>query len=477
MVVAETGSEATEASMMVGDEAEDYENKARKTSSKQDPPDHSNEEEDKPLLGDKPTVHWSRRWCMMLLFSINYVINIALFVSYIPIGTRMSEYYNQPQYVFDWVQNGHFIFYVLFGIPAVFLLHLKGIRLSLIVASSLNAVASCLRLAGSYPDQFVFVACGQIAAGAGFVMLPHMPAVFAYTLFPEESWTVSLGVAGSLPTAGCVLAFALSAICSDTADQRLMLVSTRNMYVVYMVLCLFVYIVTVTMYEMYPLNRRDHCGKVATEEDTKGDDMSIGKFINYFKTLAGNRSFHVLTQAYAIYTALAYFIILNIQRVIKEEQTSLTDSAISWVWVGFTVIALPSTATLGFFIDKAKKIYLAGVLFNLCSVLTYLIFTLVLRYSDSLEAICIVLILHGIVGLPYIGIGLHQVEMLTAQVPVGISSAVVLCLSLLYGLIFNGALGYLVEVGYAVAVDYAVVGLYAFSTVMAASMNLDVMKN
>ena len=89
------------------------------------------------------------RWVVLAIFVSVLGVNIALWVAFGPIANVVQCYYDTTTF---WVNSASMIFmltYSLFLVPSAWLLGRVGLRTTLVIAASMNAAGSCLRVAGT----------------------------------------------------------------------------------------------------------------------------------------------------------------------------------------------------------------------------------------------------------------------------------------------------------------------------------------
>ena len=89
------------------------------------------------------------RWVVLAIFVSVMSVNIALWVAFGPIANVIQCYYDTTTF---WVNSASMVYmltYFLFLVPSAWLLGRVGLRTTLVIAASMNAAGSCLRVAGA----------------------------------------------------------------------------------------------------------------------------------------------------------------------------------------------------------------------------------------------------------------------------------------------------------------------------------------
>ena len=410
-----------------------------------------------------------KRWLMLLIFSINTMMNALLFISLSPINHVVSKYYGIEPYVLEWFPNSYFLVYTFMAIPGAFCMEYFGLRPILLTISGLQSLASCLRLVGAKQDGFVFVVIGQVFAAFSYCGVLQIPARLSAVWFPKHERTLATSIGASMNILGVALAFVLSTqIVPETDDLVSLNVSLRNLYIIQMVLCVVGLLFAVTLFEEQP-KRPSKAQEYAVESDAVS-------FMTSLKNLALNIDFHLLAQGYAIYFGLFNFFAIILNDVIRSRFPYGYTREIGWIGFSFILVSIPSSAIYGMLLDKFRHFRLAAVFLNFSAFKLMLTFMLVLSYTKSFSTIFSICTFYGTVAIPYYAIGLEQAAVMTHPVPEGISSAVMLALGNLYGFVFVVTLGIGIDNGYIETVGYVMVGLYAISTFLVAFAKVEVEK-
>ena len=98
--------------------------------------------------------------------------------------------------------------------------------------------------------------------------------------------------------------------------------------------------------------------------------------------------------------------------------------------------------------------------------IVWLAFIITLKKTDSFFVVVAMFSIFGFVAYPHITIGLEQSAKMTCPVPEESSSAFILVLVHIYGLIFGLAFGYFIRSGLVETVSYIIAGLYLLATLL-----------
>ena len=158
------------------------------------------------------------RWVVLAIVVSVMSVNFALWVAFGPIADVVQCYYDTTTF---WVNSASMVFmltYSLFLVPSAWLLGRVGLRTTLIIAASMNAVGSCLRVAGAGKEQtiirisarvriysagpiagsFWVMLSGQTIASFCNLLLSGAPAYLAGIWFPASERGTAAAMFGAL---------------------------------------------------------------------------------------------------------------------------------------------------------------------------------------------------------------------------------------------------------------------------------------
>ena len=143
---------------------------------------------------------FKRRWFILFIFTLATFGNGCLYTSLAAINKTISTYYDKNPSTVDWVGNCFMLISIFTSIPSAYFMEYYGLRLSMILTASLNALCGCLHLAGLNSHGFVFIMLGQIFAGLAFSFVMQIPAELSAQWFSndERSKATSIGFFANL---------------------------------------------------------------------------------------------------------------------------------------------------------------------------------------------------------------------------------------------------------------------------------------
>ncbi|PAA51654.1 hypothetical protein BOX15_Mlig003040g3 [Macrostomum lignano] len=150
---------------------------------------------------------YRRRWLVLLLFSSYSMSSAYQWIHLNIVFDVVLSYYNESlpadsteaNLAIDWLSMIYMLAYVVFILPAAWLLQRFGLRVSAICATSLNFAGALVKCFAAAPDRFWLLFLGQILCAIAQNFILGMPAPLAAAWFglDELPTATALGVFGN----------------------------------------------------------------------------------------------------------------------------------------------------------------------------------------------------------------------------------------------------------------------------------------
>ncbi|KAK5970504.1 MFS-type transporter [Trichostrongylus colubriformis] len=142
---------------------------------------------------------YKKRWVMLAMFISLSASNGAQWIMYSVIAQIVADFYGVSFAAVDWTSMIYMATYIALFIPAAYLLDKYGLRLSLLLGATGNAVGAWIRMFSTNPDGFWITFVGQSIVGASQMFTLGIPPRLAAVWFgPNEvSTACAAGVFGN----------------------------------------------------------------------------------------------------------------------------------------------------------------------------------------------------------------------------------------------------------------------------------------
>ncbi|XP_059143439.1 heme transporter FLVCR2-like isoform X2 [Physella acuta] len=384
-----------------------------------------------------PQVYW-QRWVMLCLFCLYSFSNAFQWIHLNIITNVLAGFYNeslpaneyQRNTAIDWLSMIYMLAYIILILPATWILDKKGLRLSCILGSLLNALGAWLKCASVSSDRFWLLMIAQTICAISQIWVLGIPARLAAVWFgPNEvSTATSLGVFGN--QVGIAVGFLIPPmLVPNSKDRDTMASDFYCMFYIGAAVTSVIFILIVIFLRDKPPQPPSRAQQLAVEAATHED---------YFKSLSRllrNRGFIVLMIAYGINTGSFYAISTLLNAIVlyyfKDEEENAGR-------IGLTIILMGVLGAIiaGIWLDKTKTFKATTIGIYILSLAGTVAFT----FTLDVEAIWIVFITAGALGFfmtGYLPVGFEFAAELTFPESEGTSSGLLNASAQIFGIILT----------------------------------------
>jgi len=151
------------------------------------------------LLPKAETKLYQRRWIMLLVFSAVSACNAFIWLQYGIIGNIFMRFYDIDSRAIDWLGMTYLLAYLVFIVPVLWLLEIRGLREVVLVGSALNCIGTWIKIGSASPNMFPLTVLGQCVCSVAAVFFIGLPSYLASVWFGETevSTACSIGVMGN----------------------------------------------------------------------------------------------------------------------------------------------------------------------------------------------------------------------------------------------------------------------------------------
>ncbi|CAH1265192.1 DIRC2 [Branchiostoma lanceolatum] len=153
---------------------------------------------------------YKRRWYIVGLFSLLGSTHCAISNTWGPIADSAGVVLGWTDSNIALVNNCDSFSYILLAIPFSWLLDVKGLRTSVLLAAFFMTVGTgmrCFTLEEPLATWLIYL--GQFLNGCGAPVLMAAPPLISATWFPPEQRTTATAIAGLLGNVGCALSYVI----------------------------------------------------------------------------------------------------------------------------------------------------------------------------------------------------------------------------------------------------------------------------
>ena len=404
---------------------------------------------------DAPNKIYKRRWFMLFIFALNCIGNAINFTTLAGINRIACIYYKVEPDVLNWIPNSFLLVFVFVGLPSAYVISSLGLRRSLIIGSSLNAIACCLHFAGNRPDGFAYVMAGQISAAVGVGAFLQVPGKLATIWFSVDEHATATSIGYLVNVLGMAIGYVQSTQMVPSTSQNMAAVADG---IFYMNLSQMIFVLVVLVFTYIAFQEKPPSPSSNLVTSVNEGNCKAPPFMTCLRLLAGDRDYNLYSQAFAICFGVFVFYSIVLNEMVSKR---MKEGDIGWMGFSCNMFGIVGMLSCGIIVDKYKCYKLMSTFLVVGSLLDWIAFTLILLLTNSTVVLFFIYSLFGFFTIPLASVGVEQSSVTTYPVPEETSGGIMLIIGNLYGFVLVLLLGELVQQDKIAIVCYITIGLFA----------------
>ncbi|CAI5438366.1 unnamed protein product [Caenorhabditis angaria] len=382
---------------------------------------------------EEPRV-FAKRWFILLMFILLSGSNGAQWIQYSIIANVITYYYNVDYLLVDWTSMIYMLTYIMFFIPAAWILDKYGLRLSVVLGAFGNCLGAWIKLLSTHPNSFWITFLGQTIVGASQMFTLGIPPKLAAVWFgPHEvSRACAAGVFGN--QLGIAIGFVLPPMIVQNGTIDEITYDLNTLFLGSAVLNTIILALVLCFFTARPSIPPSFAQLTALEEKTFDNN-----FLGTLKKLMTSRDFLLLFITYGINTGVFYAISTLLSQMVLSVYPN-ESVAVGQIGLLIVVAGMFGSVVGGFLLDKFKKFKLTTILIYLFSFIGMLSFTLTI----DLNSLLIVFINSALLGFfmtGYLPIGFELAAEITYPLAEGTTSGLLNASAQIFGIAFTWIMG------------------------------------
>ncbi|VDK31034.1 unnamed protein product [Gongylonema pulchrum] len=142
---------------------------------------------------------YRKRYYILLIFILLSASNALQWIEYSIIAHIIVQFYSVTYTAVDWTSMIYMLSYILFVLPASWVLDKYGLRISVLLGAGGNCFGAWIKMLSARPDGFWITFVGQTIVGSSQMFILGIPPRLAAVWFgPEQvSTACAVGVFGN----------------------------------------------------------------------------------------------------------------------------------------------------------------------------------------------------------------------------------------------------------------------------------------
>jgi len=315
----------------------------------------------------------SKRWLVLVLYSIASMCNQIVWISFAPIADKSAEYFQVKIWVITVLSGMAMVVFFFSLVPSSTLIETRGLRCGVLWGFGLTALGAVIRVAALCDiGHFAQVAClflGQLVSGWGQPMLSNLPPKLAHEWFPEHQRAVADAISSFAQTLGAAVGVLLPALLSGI-EETLMVEAA-------LVAALFA--VAVTFFPALPPR---------SAEGVR--DRARHRVLSSFLEALRDRRFWILLVAFGIVLGTVTVITDFLEEILVD--LDFPDPSDNTVFCNAVTVAagLLGSVVVGVVLDKTMTYTLVLRLCFICGTAAWVVLTLLLPFGTNVMPLVLV---------------------------------------------------------------------------------------
>lgn len=275
---------------------------------------------------------YSYRWVVLLCLIPIIVSSEIFWLTFAPIATLAMDTYKVSSFSIDLFSMSYMFMYIIFTIPASWVIEKYGFKASIIIGSILTVVFGATRFV--FAENFIIVLVSQFLLAAGQPFLVNVSTKVPANWFPLKQRSTASGLLVMAQYVGFILAFILSPILFKSLGMKMLLGVYAGISLISALLAIFL---------------AKEKPAIPPGPEAPKESMSLK---NMGKLLI-NKNFSLVLIISFISLGVFNTIMTVIEQLLKPRGISSDDA--SWVTAAFVIFGIIAAVVLPMLSDKIRR--------------------------------------------------------------------------------------------------------------------------
>ncbi|XP_004699936.1 feline leukemia virus subgroup C receptor-related protein 1 [Echinops telfairi] len=395
----------------------------------------SGPDEGTPGAEDTPVPRISlsvRRFAVLLIFSLYSLVNAFQWIQYSIISNVFEGFYKVSSLHIAWLSMVYMLAYVPLIFPATWLLDTRGLRLTALLGSGLNALGAWIKCGSVQQHLFWVTMLGQCLCSVAQVFILGLPSRIASVWFGPKEVSTACATAVLGNQLGTAIGFLLPPVLVPNTNNSIDLAcNISTMFYGTATVSTLLFLLAAIVFKEKPEHPPSQAQ--AAVQRSPPEDYSYKKSM---KNLVKNVPFVLLLISYGIMTGAFYSVstLLNQMILTYHKGEEVNAGRIGLVLV---VAGMVGSILCGLWLDYTKRYKQTTLIVYILSFVGMVIFTFTL---DHVIYLIIVFITGGILGFfmtGYLPLGFEFAVEITYPESEGTSSGLLNAAAQIFGILFT----------------------------------------
>ncbi|EFO25829.2 hypothetical protein LOAG_02657 [Loa loa] len=408
---------------------------------------------------------YKRRYYILLVFALLSASNSMQWIEYSVIAHIVVEFYSVSYVTVNWTSMIYMLTYIIFVLPASWILDKYGLRMSVILGSGGNCIGACIKMFSAKPDAFWITFLGQTIVGFSQMFILGIPPRLAAVWFgPEQvSTACAIGVFGN--QLGIAIGFVLPPVLVHMGAADFIASDLNRLFLISVVANTIIFLLIIFSFPGKP-PVPPSLAQLRMLLDT-----SEKNYYHSLKQLMTNPNFILLFITYGVNVGVFYAVSTVLSQMILIFHPNEQESA-GMIGLLLVLAGMIGSVLCGFILDRFHHFKLTTLVVYVFCAVGMLLFTFLVNIAQ-MWYIYASSILLGFFMTGYLPIGFEFASELTFPVAEGTASGLLNASAQVFGIALTLCVGFILQYGSVLASNLTLTGFLIVGAFLTALIKSD----
>ncbi|VDM38509.1 unnamed protein product [Toxocara canis] len=380
---------------------------------------------------------YRKRYCILVMFVLLSASNAMQWIEYSIIAHIIVHFYSVSYAAVDWTSMIYMLSYIIFVIPASWILDKYGLRVSVLLGASGNCLGAWIKTLSTNPHSFWITFVGQTIVGSSQMFILGIPPRLAAVWFgPEQvSTACAAGVFGN--QLGIAIGFVVPPLLVHMGKMESIAADLKLLFLISAVTNSIILSLIFFFFSKQP-------PLPPSLAQLQSSERAVDKnYVSSLKQLAANPNYLLLLITYGINVGVFYAVSTLLSQMVlhyyPEEQAN-----IGTIGLLIVVAGMVGSVVCGIILDKFHRYKLTTVVVYLFSFVGMVLFT----FTIDLGHIWYIFVIAALLGFFMTGslpIGFEFAAELTFPIAEGTTSGLLNASAQVFGVLMTMIMGHIIH--------------------------------
>uniref|UniRef100_A0A915B322 Choline/ethanolamine transporter FLVCR1 n=1 Tax=Parascaris univalens TaxID=6257 RepID=A0A915B322_PARUN len=380
---------------------------------------------------------YRKRYCILAMFIMLSASNAMQWIEYSIIAHIIVHFYSISYALVDWTSMIYMLSYIVFVIPASWILDKYGLRVSVLLGASGNCIGAWIKTLSTNPHSFWITFIGQTIVGSSQMFILGIPPRLAAVWFgPEQvSTACAAGVFGN--QLGIAIGFVVPPLLVHMGETEAIAADLKLLFLISAVTNSVILVLIIFFFSKQPPLPPSLAQLQSMERDVDK------KYMVSLKQLATNPNYLLLLVTYGINVGVFYAVSTLLSQMVlhyyPDEQATTGTIGLLIVLAGMV-----GSVVCGIVLDKFHHYKLTTVVVYTFSFVGMVLFT----FTIDLGQIWYIFVIAALLGFfmtGYLPIGFEFAAEITFPIAEGTTSGLLNASAQVFGVLMTMVMGHVIH--------------------------------